>query len=372
MAKFTLTLLIAQLTLLLVGCQTVQDAGNPETAPPVPIVAKPVRAETMQRPIPCQGIVYPRRQIALSFSRGGRLANLNVREGFPVKPGDTLATLDRAALAAAVQETQKKLTAAKADLERQRKLRAKAKIDPAAWDSLQNYVSLMQGFNLSSKEALKRSAVLAPYAGRIVRLFAALGDSVYPGKIILLLAEMEPQAIARVELSQSDYYRAQINDLAIVSPRALADLPLTGMVLDKEMSDDLDNFPYSAEIVFENPGAVASYGSAVSAKLTPAQWVSVLLIPKEALLLRKGSSAAVFVANEKNKFALKRHLQLGPEIGSEVIVDGGLQVGELVVTANQALLREGARVIISTPQMRRFTPPDKPQEETTDEGDSDK
>ncbi len=71
-----------------------------------------------------------------------------------------------------------------------------------------------------------------------------------------------------------------------------------------------------------------------------------MLVPKEAVI-RELQNASVFLAKEDK--AEKRALELGLEEGDYVEAVSGIDPGDLVITAGQGGLRDGAAVKVVEP-----------------------
>ncbi len=277
----------------LFGCQKSPEEDSP--AEPVLVSTATLNYEMIQRPVQCLGVVYPRQQQSLFSGYNGKIVSLPARQGESVEAGDTLAILF--------------IT----DIEVQRRKRM-------------------------------TTTLLAPFAGRVISLYYAIGDSVPAGKVMLLLAELEPRAIARVSLTEEDYRRLEPGCLAEVTASAHPKLALCGSVSSLGLAGELSSLPYQAEIIFENPGMVAPLGSAVKVRIISPQRENVLLIPQAALLARRDSEASVFITDAQNKFALSRSVKLGPEVGSRILIEAGLDGSERLIVQGQERLKNGSRI----------------------------
>jgi RND family efflux transporter MFP subunit len=352
-SKFlSLLFLLGCMSLLMVGCKRGSEEEEEAPTVPVPVITTLVWQETVRRPIPCRGIVHPLRQEKLSFLAGGRIAAAYVSEGKRVSRGDILAALDGTSLTQAWVQAGLKLIEARKNLLRMQRLSEEGKISKAKCDEEERRTAFLRESYFEAKSARRKANLIAPFDGRIIDWFVTRGDSAALGQAVVIIAELDPLALARVGLPESDYYRVQVGDSAVVVPTDVLGLPLSGTVKSKGLAGDVAGLPFSADVLFENPGGVAGVGTRVSATITTKRRQKVVLVPRDALVDRQDGSASVFLTDEKAEIALRRHVILGPELGRNIIIDKGLRGGERLIIHGQDRLRHGERIVLMRRKMR--------------------
>lgn len=157
--------------------------------------------ESYQRQVRYLGLVASSARANLGFEIGGILAVAPLREGTPVKAGQTIASLDtealqlrRKALAAELKQVQLDLELAQLREKRQRDLRKTKAISIDAYDetrlaanSLQAREQSMQAQLAGIDLELTKSVLVAPYDGIIADRTADQGTVVAPGTPVVRL-----------------------------------------------------------------------------------------------------------------------------------------------------------------------------------------
>ena len=209
---FLPTILI--LTLILAAC-----SGLPSSPPtPLPTVAlnqQPSAASSGG--VSASGEVVPAQHIELAFTLLGRVQIVNVKVGDTVKSGDTLLALDTTALTAEVTRAEGDLKAAQANLDlltRQGEVHERR-------EAAQGQVQAAQGALDSAKAALAQATLVAPFEGTVTELNVMAGDTVSPGQVVLVLADLNHLQIETTDLSERDIVNVKIGQNAKVDVKAL-------------------------------------------------------------------------------------------------------------------------------------------------------
>ena len=341
-------------TIIGIACSVILTSGCKEKAPEVDtsvlssvsVITKIIVEEVIHRPVPCRGVVHPLRQEKLHFLASGQVLAIFVSEGERVTAGDTIAILDVAALTREWVQSGLALIESRRNLADMAELTETRSNENREFSQLERRTDLLRKIYFNSKSALVNAELIAPFNGRVIDWYVSVDGSVTTGQAAALLVEVDPIAAARVHLSEDDYHSIQVGDSAYVTPLDKFSLPLRGVVNSKGLSEELTGLPFTADLHFENPGGATKVGTAVSARIRLRIFEKVLLIPKEALVDQHDGSASVFLTDDEGKFAVRRHVDLGPEIESKVIINKGLRSGERLIIHGQSRLQHGSKIIL--------------------------
>ncbi len=144
--------------------------------------------------------VVPVRSVRLSFPFVGRVAEVLVEEGEQVSTGQVLATLETALLEARLAQAQADLASA----ETQVRYLQRVGTGQEHLDAAQADVDRAWAIVESAQATLAQATLLAPFNGTIISVDTASGETVLPGQIVIVLADLTQMYIETTDLSERD------------------------------------------------------------------------------------------------------------------------------------------------------------------------
>ena len=309
-------------------------------ARPVPVRSATVASATFARTQTVTGTVRPLDHALVSARVMGLVSRADFTLGQRVPAGAVLVTLDAAELAARVAQADFALAQAVADHERELALLAKA-ATPA--DTVRTLARRRQAAEAALAEAralLGYTEVRAPFTGAIARKLVNSGDLAAPGTPLFelvgdtgLRAEVEVPA----SLPSPDVGATLSGELAPAS----GPVRFTGALAEIASASDPLARTRLAKITLPTDTPAHS-GDFVRVEW-PAGDSTALVVPAEAVSLF-GQMERVFVIQE-GRAVLRLVKTAGPAADRALVrVASGLDVGEVVVLAPPATLRDGQRV----------------------------
>ncbi|MBI5932525.1 MAG: efflux RND transporter periplasmic adaptor subunit [Chloroflexi bacterium] len=244
-------------------------SGLPSSSPtPLPTIAlDPVsQSESSADKLTVSGVVVPYRTAKLSFPAVGRVKSVDVKVGDKVTAGQTLVTLDTTLLEARVREAQANWSVADIQLRfLQRVGTAEQNMESAKAD-LERAQALLD----SAQAALEAgSALTAPFDATVVSVDTVAGETVVPGRVLILLGDLSRFRIETTDLSELDVTRVKIGqrvrvyfealnaeregrvvDIALFSSTLGGDVVFTVTIEMKDQPQDL-RWGMSADVTIE-------------------------------------------------------------------------------------------------------------------------
>jgi membrane fusion protein (multidrug efflux system) len=386
--SFYLSLLLVAAFAGLSGCGD-QDAARKQAdakpaEPPAVLVQakKPVVADV---PVYGEyvGRVAAKENIEVRARVEGYLKERNFTEGALVKKGDLLFVIEP-------RQYQENLQKARAELDRQNALLAKAKVDLGRFEQLykQRAVSRdeydtrltnereLAANTDSAKTAVETAErdlgytrVTAPIAGRIGKAYVNVGNLVGKGDNTLL-AEISSTDPMYVDFSISERDYLEFTKALMASGGKNREYPLTLLLADDsvypltgeaDMADralDAKTGTLAVRGVFPNPQGVLKPGQFAKIRALLEHRKGAMLVPQRAIVDVQGSKS-VYVVAGNGKIEAKA-VTLGGSKDGNFIIDSGLAPTDMVVVEGVSKIRPGVPAKIVEADAPAQTPAQAP------------
>jgi len=362
------------LCLLLLGLFSCTPKEETEQAPPPQQVSV---YEIKVREVPLYqefvGQVYGFKDIGISARVEGYLEGIHFREGFPVKKGMLLYTLesqqfeaDVAAKMSGVAAAKTFTTEAKTYLDRIKPLAAEKAVSQSDLDSAQaqydvglSQIKAAEANLRAAKIQLGYTKIYSPIDGIIGKTKAKVGDFVgrQPSPIILNTVSHIDTVLVQFFITESQYlmfmrrYTEQGNKKEFKEAEK-ADLELIlsdGSVYKHKGKADFVNRevdPQTGALLiqasFDNPDELLRPGQFAKVKAEVTVVKEGILIPQRCVMELQGTFS-VYVLGAENKIQMKE-VKAGPKIESFWLIKEGLKAGEKVVYEGLQKVKNGTVV----------------------------
>ena len=335
---------------------------------PLPVMARPAFEGDIDIYLDGLGTVTPLATVVVRSQISGQLVQVAFQEGQMVKAGDLLAVIDPRPYQVALeqaegqqQQAKAQLEEAKIDLDRYVTLSQQDSIAKQQVDAQRALVTQDEGIVQTDQAAIDNAKlnlaychIVAPVAGRVGLRQVDQGNYVTPcdANGLVVLTEVKPitviftlpednipQVVSRMHSGDSidvdAYDRGQTVKLA------------SGKVstIDNEVDPTTGTFKLRA--VFANDDERLFPSQFVNIRMLLDTDEDVTVIPTSAI--ERGDQGAYVYVVKPDNTVTARPVTLGPSEGERVEVKEGLKPGEKVVTDGADRLKEGAKVIVQTP-----------------------
>ena len=309
------------------------------------------------RRIEYAGEVRPRHETRLAFRVPGKITERLVEVGGTVKAGQPVARLDAADLALAEKSAAAQLASvqaerdlAEADYRRYADLRAKNFISQAEYDRRRNAFATAESRLEAARAQHRQAANQAAYAllvadtsGVITAIEAEAGQVVAAGQTVARLARPGEKEVAfAVPESQRELLEkpAEIE----VSLNARAGKSWKARLRELSPVADPATRTYTARATILGAGDDVELGMSARAVLALEPGAKRIEVPLSALYSR-GDTPQVFVVGADSTVQ-PRNIRTGGIQGERIVVESGLNPGDVIVAAGAQLLRPGQKVRI--------------------------
>ena len=347
--KLSAAALVLAATFNLSGCNS--QAAAPE-APRSALVAHPQSADSMHAEV-YSGDVHARYESQLGFRVAGKIKARLVDVGAHVDAGQVLAELDPIDLKLQAASAQANLSAAQASRDlalaernRYRALLDKHFISQTQFDTQENTLKAAQAQVAQAQAALavarnqaEYTTLRADHAGVITAINAETGTVVSPGQPVASLArdgDLEVE-ISVPENRVADYH---VDTPAVLEAWADAGKRLNGRVREISPQADRVTRTYRVRVGLDNDAAALKLGQTARVYFASAEQVQQQMIPLSALYERTGQ-AAVWVVDSHTHQVRLTPVDVAAYREQGVVVNGGIEPKQWIVTAGVHKLREG-------------------------------
>lgn len=345
---------------MLAGC----DKPAPKTEEVRPVRAIQLAAGTGAELATFSGDVRPRYESRLGFQVGGKIVERRVDVGALVDDGQVLMRLDprdlrlaeaqaRASLRAA--ETERDL--AQADYKRHQDLRARNFVSQAVLDAKQAALRAAQAQVDAARAASRGQSNQAGYAtlasdtkGVVTAVEAEVGQVVAAGTPVVRVARTdEKEVVIGIPEDRVDAVRQG----AAVDVRLWArpDEAIPGTIREISPVADPATRTYTVKVaVPARPEIRLGMTATVEMSTAGTANTATLRVPLSALVQDRGATSVWVV--EKGAVQM-RPVEVAGQSGNDILLSGGVQPGQTVVTAGVHLLKPGQKVRILTADVAR-------------------
>ncbi|XOD94234.1 efflux RND transporter periplasmic adaptor subunit [Klebsiella variicola] len=337
---------------LLPGCG--DNQGN--TTDPVRTVRYVVVGSAQTLPaLERTGEIHAHDETILSFRTGGRIVTRSVDIGDRVNAGQLLATLENTTSQNQLDGAQADYEGAKAsaqvaalNVNRMQKLMptgaiARTQLDTARADWLVARARLKNSESAlrNARESLGWTRLIAPRSGVITEVSASAGQVVNGGQSVLTLATGEARDVV-FDIAKPEAIPPQEQAGLRVSLLSDPSVQASAAIRDISPQADPQTRTWRIRATLQNPPLAMALGASVTVTL-PATGPHGYALPASALS-RVDDKPAVYVINPQSQAQL-RVVVPAYYTATSVIISGGLEPGDRVITAGVSKLRSGEPVI---------------------------
>jgi membrane fusion protein (multidrug efflux system) len=356
----------------LVACS--EEGDSVQQAPMLGVQVTESVARDVTLSIDMVGTTLGTQDVSIRARVEGFLESMDFEEGTFVKKGDLLYTIDAQPFQAKLVEAQSQLAAATTNLAKAEsdlaRIRPLAEIKAVSEQDLDGAVAQEAAARAAvdageagvdlAEISLSYTRIIAPIDGLIGLTKARPGEFVgrEPSPVVLnILSDIEPIRV-RFSISEREYlimartYLAKHEEQERFRDSERSDLILIladgtkhkyqGKAVAAAQSIDQETGTYTVEASFPNPERFLLPGQFARVRAIYETLEDVVVVPKQAISELQ-SLFRVYVVNSSNVVEVKE-VKLGPETGTDIVIESGLEAGETVIVEGLQKVRPGMTV----------------------------
>lgn len=347
----------------------------------VPVVAHKVEKSDFEDTLPAMGTIKGIKEIELRFEVNGVIDAINFKEADIIKRGDTIAALNQQDAILKLEYAQSKLKTsqtqmltAKKKLEIHQKLYSigsiiKSKLEEIAleYENTKSQVTSAEKEVSFAKQEIQKAYLTSPIDGVMGSRDAEAGEFVTSTTKIGTVIDIS-SVYAEVGIIEKDIQKVALGQEGTITVDAYPNTEFKGAIDNVLPVIEGKSRTLTARIKIDNSQGQLLPGMFASGTIYVFGQKGAIVIP--AVCQRDkdndGNFDSVFVVGQDN-IAHLRDISIGYVAADNVVVDSGLEEGELIVSEARGELTDGATVeVLETQEVM------KPTEQPVEEGSGEK
>jgi len=348
----SLALTAAALALLQTACKPTASSDAAPTYNVRYIVAEPQTNDQTSGPA-FLGLIRGDAETQLSFKVNGQISRIGPesasedwKQGTQVRAGEVLAQLDTANFVNAVAAARARTELARANYARNSELYAAANLSKSDYDTTRAQKEMAEAELAQAEQYLHDTTLRAPYDGVILTRLARAGEFAAAGHPVILMGDFRRVSL-EVGVPDTALPTLQIGQTRDVLISAFEGQSFQGTISEIGIAADPASRLFRVVLKIDNADGRLKSGMTARVNLGAAapQQSRGILLPLSSLVASGTDTghSAVFVVDDQGQVHLRK-LETSEIVGSSVLVTGGLQPGEKVVTLGAGLLIDGMQV----------------------------
>ncbi len=359
-----LSSLAAVLSILMLPAWATAGPPGPGRLPPPAVVVQPALMKDVNPPQKYVGHVEAIQTVEIQPRVSGYLVKVNFKEGAYVREGDLLYVIEQGPYQAEVEADMAKIAEARAELyrasRRLARLRA-ARPESIPATEIDDAIASERMAKAKLKEAqaqlelakinLGYTTIRAPITGLLGKTFFTKGNLVGPEKGPLArLVQIEPIRVV-YSISERDLISLQrvlgrapqnedhpLLEVRIRLPNGEL-YPETGRVDFVNNEVDPSTGTIAVYALFQNRDHLLRPGEYVDVLVSQERAQKMVVIPQKAVMTDLEGHYVLVVG--KGDRVVQKRLRLGPQVGTEWVVESGLNPGDRVIVEGVQKVRPG-------------------------------
>lgn len=336
----------------LYGVQSLLKTGLANyTPPPVAVSAEPAAIEAWDVYLKSVGTLSAANGVEITSEVGGLVKEIHFASGIDVKQGQVLLQLDDSVEQANLRSYSAQLKLARINYSRDKKLLASRAISKTDFDTVEAKLKDAEAQLERTKALIEQKQIHAPFTGRLGIRQVNVGDFVSTGDQLVTLQALD---IMHINFSVPEQYSPRLfqGQLIRFTVQAFDDQVFEARIsaINAKVDQNTRNLQVRATINNDNKDLLP--GMFANVKVVLDQKIKVITVPQTAVSYSLYGDSIFVVKNNKdeqgNNIQLvdRRFIKVDQRRFKRVSVAEGVTEGDMVVTAGQLKLKNGAHVLV--------------------------
>lgn len=338
--------------------------GPPGGFPPTAVEAYEVKMVPLAETALAVGTLQADESVVLRPEISGRVSDISFAEGAPIKMGSIVVSLDDSLLRAQLLEAQAKHELTRNQFERAETLFQKGTGSASMRDDARSRLRADEASVKLAEASLAKTKLRAPFDGVAGVRNVSVGDYVSPGQDIVGITKLDPLKVD-FRVPETLLGNIGVGQKVLITTTALPGRTFEGDVyaIDPQIDEQTRSITLRAHL--PNPDYTLRPGIFAQVRLDIGAAPETLAIPEQSLIPLGAEQAVYKIVDGK---AVMAKVKTGYRNQGMVQITEGLASGDVVITAGQMKVREGAPVNPSLQAATVAPVVDAPVEKKADDG----
>jgi membrane fusion protein (multidrug efflux system) len=340
---------------LLTGCgvgeASLSDEATVQAATPVPVEVAQAFRTNIYATYAATATITSDADAPVVAKVAGEIVELLVEEGDRVVEGQVLARLDGERLRLEMLAAKANLKQARTEYERNVDLHRRGLISASKFDSLQYDLEALEASYELKRLTYDYSKIRAPIAGIVAAREVKQGQHLDVNDVAFRITETS-ELIAHLQIPQSELAKFAPGNTASIQVASMPGTNFPATIARVSPTIDARNGTFRATAIIDNKNGDLAPGMFGRFTIAYEQHADALVIPAMALLDEDDVNTVYVVSNGE---VIRHAVDVGILADGNVEILGGLNDDDTVVVVGHAGLRDGSKVLASTPVLNSFT-----------------
>lgn len=318
-----------------------QNAGR--GAPAVTVETAEVAVSELASSVKAVGTLAAEASATLRAEVPGQILAVHFREGEPLEKGAALYSIEATVLEAEVNEARANANRSEAALKRAEELFAKQLISGTDYDAARANYDVDVARLRSSQARLSKTVIRAPFDGFVGLRRINIGDYATIGQELVDVVQLDPLRVA-FSVPETLLPKIQPGLPVSITVDAYPDEVFTGRITAVAPKTDVQGHSLEVRASLPNRHLKLRPGLFVRIDVSLGTKQNAIVIPEQAIW-PVGQNKTVYVVVDGK--ATQRIVTIGERQPGAVEITNGLEPGEIIVTAGQMKLYDGASIRVA-------------------------
>jgi RND family efflux transporter MFP subunit len=312
---------------------------------PISVLAETVSNGTTQDVEAYTGTFEPFNEVKVNADIQGAVVKIYVKEGDLLKKGQSILKIDDDLLQLKLKAINTQIGGLEKDVARYQELADNDAIQGIKLEKTLLGLESAQMERNIIKEQIRMTTIRAPFSGVVTHLYTEVGAFAAPAMPLIELTNMNQLKFA-IQLTERDLGQFQAGQLYTVKADAFPEDALVGKLIYTSSKGNMGN-SFLAEFEIENSSEIELKAKMFGKVYTNAQPTNqkVVQIPSKCII---GSEIEPKVYLVKEGRAVLTPIVISHRSGDFIIVESGVDAGDIIITGGFINLFENANVILNT------------------------